>query len=324
MKYTPMQPPCDLCKATFDAAMATMDIPIYLHVHPDYILDKPLAKNTVCWGQAGSCGFWRNLSRVFFASVVVFFAAAAHEATADGIETFREAVYMVSPKYVDIPNKSYEPKGLFEIRKGLVVVEDIESDSFGLHIWDAIGHSKADWQFPTAINHWINRIGNPSVGSYRYLPLNSIKHRWRSAEVVNTNFKWLEVIGRKSSNGNAGLGDGSEYERFLKPDDVVLLPIQDFGLFPHDIGLTPIREQLQERDHQESRCDNDGPPFSRRILIGVGLLIGGFHIDLWGRSEHYRGLLVGRLARLAGLGTFALGLALWFLTGFSWSWGWWI
>ena len=34
MKYTPMQPPCDLCKATFDAAMATMDIPIYLHVHP--------------------------------------------------------------------------------------------------------------------------------------------------------------------------------------------------------------------------------------------------------------------------------------------------
>lgn len=34
MKYTHMTIECDLCVTSFEAAMATMDVPIYLHVHP--------------------------------------------------------------------------------------------------------------------------------------------------------------------------------------------------------------------------------------------------------------------------------------------------
>jgi hypothetical protein len=33
-KYTPMKISCDLCVASFNEAIATMDVPIYLHVHP--------------------------------------------------------------------------------------------------------------------------------------------------------------------------------------------------------------------------------------------------------------------------------------------------
>ena len=33
-RYTPMRITCDLCEASFNEAMATMDVPIYLHVHP--------------------------------------------------------------------------------------------------------------------------------------------------------------------------------------------------------------------------------------------------------------------------------------------------
>jgi hypothetical protein len=34
MNYTPLLIPCDLCKASFDHAMTTVGVPIYLHVHP--------------------------------------------------------------------------------------------------------------------------------------------------------------------------------------------------------------------------------------------------------------------------------------------------
>jgi hypothetical protein len=37
MEYTPMKTQCDLCVASFEAAMETMDVPIYLHVHPSLL-----------------------------------------------------------------------------------------------------------------------------------------------------------------------------------------------------------------------------------------------------------------------------------------------
>lgn len=37
MKYTPMKTQCDLTESTFNYAMQTMYVPIYLHVHPSRI-----------------------------------------------------------------------------------------------------------------------------------------------------------------------------------------------------------------------------------------------------------------------------------------------
>lgn len=37
MKYTPMQIQCDLSESSFDAAMGTMNVPVYLHVHPSLL-----------------------------------------------------------------------------------------------------------------------------------------------------------------------------------------------------------------------------------------------------------------------------------------------
>jgi len=34
MKYQHLPTECDLCVESFNAAMMTMDVPIYLHVHP--------------------------------------------------------------------------------------------------------------------------------------------------------------------------------------------------------------------------------------------------------------------------------------------------
>jgi hypothetical protein len=34
VKYTPMRIPCDLCAASFEEALGTVGVPIYLHVHP--------------------------------------------------------------------------------------------------------------------------------------------------------------------------------------------------------------------------------------------------------------------------------------------------
>jgi hypothetical protein len=82
------------------------------------------------------------------------------------------------------------------------------------------------------------------------------------------------------------------------------------GLGLHNRFLASIRAPLKKCDYQQSSVEDNAPydPLARRVFICAGLLI--------------TGTLIEKKFRIAGACIFILGLCLWFVTGFQWSWGW--
>jgi hypothetical protein len=124
---------------------------------------------------------------------------------------------------------------------------------------------------------------------------------------------------------------GSEEHLFLRQRDALLHKVSLFLRNPrlslHQGGLTSVGEPLKDRDGKQCRADDDteDSPKPRRFFICVAFVLGGFQIDAWGRRNSNRGwLLIGSFAKICGITFFAFGLLLWWLTCFSWSWGWWI
>ena len=86
------------------------------------------------------------------------------------------------------------------------------------------------------------------------------------------------------------------------------------------IGINPELEKSNQNDGQRRQ---EGMPVIRRFFIAIfGLLI-GFRFCLWGWDcfDHKRRLL-GTTFVASGFLIAATGLLLFWLTNFTWSWGW--
>jgi len=187
------------------------------------------------------------------------------------------------------------------------------------------------WEFTCEVYpstyDYVNRPSPSSISHHRgYVGPTGNVPRIRAFDAFNTQFGDLRYFQRTSSRVRgrfSGLSTlGGSIRRF-----------SDFRkLFTHISGLRTHCPPLEEgkngnSDGGDGGTDSTGsePPFGRRViflwstggLLFPGCYFGSKLIDS-GRNKIGIALIVGCY------GLFAWGLALIVLSGFSWSWGWWL
>lgn len=93
----------------------------------------------------------------------------------------------------------------------------------------------------------------------------------------------------------------------------------------HVSRLAQHRNPLKHRDEREHAGERKSPPILRRYTLLLVAAIAGYWLADWGLRQ---GGTHGRRRRLLavglGSGAFVCACLLWLLTGFRWSWGWWL
>lgn len=96
---------------------------------------------------------------------------------------------------------------------------------------------------------------------------------------------------------------------------------------PHILGLLQHREELEYGNYSKNTGKPNNPPILKRFLLLLVCGVGGFFLSDWGSAARNRSGWRGRIAlpcHIAGIGLFVSAALLYFLTDFSWSWGWWL
>jgi hypothetical protein len=88
--------------------------------------------------------------------------------------------------------------------------------------------------------------------------------------------------------------------------------------------LPTINPPLQESDHHQQPGERSNPPIGRSFIILFLGFIGGWEISYWGASHRYSWGRIASIAYWGGEIAAIVGLLQWYVTGFSWSWGWWL
>ena len=81
------------------------------------------------------------------------------------------------------------------------------------------------------------------------------------------------------------------------------------GRVCESLSLSPEDDQLQKPDEHQAASEISKPPIGRRFLVALGLVGSGTFLVLRGNT------ILGLIAAAGGFGV-------WVLTGFPWSWGW--
>lgn len=146
-------------------------------------------------------------------------------------------------------------------------------------------------------HHALLRIGHPSVDRHDAFELCDIRSERRRDPF-------------HSLGGSASFSDRGS--RFSQP---VL----------HVFRLTQHRNPLEYRDERQRAGKPNDPPILRRFLIALIAGVGGYGLALWGDGQSRNGRKWrGRTCTwIAGI-LFGGTCVLLFMTGFRWSWGWWL
>lgn len=92
----------------------------------------------------------------------------------------------------------------------------------------------------------------------------------------------------------------------------------------HVTGLKPHGDKLQQSE-QDERTSEPRNPIAHRFFIMIATAVIAFFLGLWGFGQIDRGRrLLGWLTCGLSLLSLAAVLLLWFLNGFSWTWGWYL